>query len=225
MSEKTATLKINTGEYSRFDYSGWIHYYDLYAGRDSAGTYWFSKLSFNTNGLKIKKSKTLTISHTVHYTSNPYGTSAILTTSELTPSQVHNLTTEAKVTAVSGYVSYTNCDSHTYSENQSKGTVFYYTFDTDKLKSNTTYYIYIKRRVGLANAVGSTNGWTEYYNPCEPGYESYSSLKITYESGGNVNIHDGTKFRKYAAYIHDGTNFRRYTAYVHNGTEWVPYSG
>jgi hypothetical protein len=224
MSNKTATLTINTGQYSINGEYSWYDYRDLYAGRDSDGQYWFSKLSFNTNGLKIKKSTTLTISHTLRGTSNPYGTSAILTTSELTPNQVHALTTEANVIAVSGYIAYTHCDSHTSSANQSSGTVITYTFDTDKLKSDITYYIYIKRRVGLSNSTSSSpNGWTEYYNPCySDSYASYSSLSLTYESGGCVNIRNGSEFKKYAVYIYSDGKYKRYAPYVYKGSQWVP---
>ena len=226
MSTKTAALTIDSGVYSLNSEYSWYDYRELYAGRDSDGQYWFSKLSFNTNGLDFKKSKSLTLSHTTRQTSNPYGTSAILTTSELKPSEVHALTTEAKVLAVDGYVAYTHCDSHTSSVNQSSGTVFYYTFETENLTPDTTYYIYIKRRVGWTNdSTISTNGWTAYYNPAySDDYATYSSLTLTYEAGGYVNIYNGTEFKKYAAYIHNGSEFKRYVPYIYNGSKWVECS-
>ena len=72
----------------------------------------------------------------------------------------------------------------------------------------------------------SPNGWTAWYNPCySASYASYSSLSLTYESGGYVNIHDGTGFRKYAACIHNGTEYKRYIPYIYDGSKWVRYSG
>ena len=137
---------------------------------------------------------------------------------------IYNLNTDANVKAVDGYVSYTHCDSHTTSTNQPTGTVFYYTFEIDNLKPNTTYYVYIRRRIGLTSS-DTTNGYTSCYNPCNDSFASYSSLELTYESGGYVNIHNGTTFKKYGSYIYDNTNrFRRYSPYIHNGITWVKYS-
>lgn len=227
MSDKTSVLNV---EYSKYSINGEYSWYDddgfVYYGRAStgnyAGYYWFSKVCFNTNGLNFKQSKSINIVLTTYQTSNPWGTSALITSSELTPSQIHALTTDAKAQAVSGYIAHFDCTQAT-SGNLSAGTVIYYPLDTDKLKPNTTYYLYLKRWIGWTNESGGTNGWTCCYSPAT--YPSKSYIELTYEAGGYVNIHDGSKFKKYAAYIHNGTAFKKHVPYIHNGTKWVQYSG
>lgn len=182
---KTVELAITNGEYSTSSYSEWVASNTLYAGRDGNGTYWFSMLSFSIGELNdISKSSNLVLQCTIDNedSCNPYGTSAIVTASELTPSQVHALTTESAVTAVDGYIAHTNCTSHTTSGVVNPQTAFSYTISTDKLKANTTYYIYLKRRIGWANdSSTSTNGWTRFDNPATTGAAN-SFLTLTYEA-------------------------------------------
>ena len=226
MADKTSVLNV---EYSKYSINGEYNWYDddgyLYYGRSStgqyAGYYWFSKVCFNTNGLNFKQSKHLDLVFTTYQTSFPWGTSAIITTTELSPSEVHNLTSLDKVQAVSGFVAHFEADVG--ESNISSGTVVRYPLDTDKLKPNTTYYLYMKRYAGWANTTANYNGWTCCYSPAT--YPSYSYIELTYEAGGYVNIHNGTEFKKYSVYIHNGTEFKRYVPYIHNGTKWVQYSG
>lgn len=221
MSETTSTLNVECVKYSIDGEYSWYDTDYLYCGRDSNGDFWMSKVCFNTNGLNFKKSKKINIVLTTCQTSNPYGTSALISTAELTPSQVHNLTSDDKAQAVSGYIAHFDCTQET-SSNISSGTVIYYPLDTEALKPNTTYYLYFKRWIGWANNTSGTNGWTACYIPSATSTRSY--IELTYELGGYVNIHDNSGFRKYAAYIHNGNKFERYTPYVHNGTTWQPYS-
>lgn len=218
MSDKTSTLNVEYSKYSTGTEYSWYDDEYLYFGRDSSGSFWMSKICFNTNGLNFKQSKKINIVLTTCQTSNPYGTSALITTSELSPRQIHDLTTDAKAQAVSGYIAHFDATQETNS-NVSSDTVIYYPLDTDKLKPNTTYYLYFKRWIGWTNGTSGTNGWTACYSPA---YSSNSYIELTYETGGYVNIHDGTGFKKYSVYIHTDGTYKRYAPYVYKGSKWVP---
>ena len=220
MGEVTSTL---TAEYSKYtnDVYNWYDDNYLYFGRDSGGEFWMSKVCFNTNGLNFSKSKKINIVLTTCQRSNPYGTSALLTTSELTARTVYNVTSDALAQAVDGYIAHFDSPQSS-NANVASGTVVEYPCETDKLKPNTTYYLYFKRYIGWANNTSGTNGWTATYSPA---YSTKSYIQLTYETGGYVNIHDGSQFKKYVPYIYDGGKYKKCVPYIHNGTKWVKYSG
>lgn len=225
---KTVDLKITYGGYAQNGDGAWKEgNSELYAAREGDGAFFFSKLAFSTEGIDIHKSAAISLAMTLCGTSNPYGTSAILTTAELTPAQIHALTTESAVAGVSGYVAYTHCTSHTSSKNAEAGSQIVYEITTEALKSNTTYYLYIRRRVGLPNTNESTPaGWTEMYNPCHSDtYAEYSAVTLTYEPGGYVRIDDGGSIRGYHSHIDDGERIRKYNAYIDTGDAIVKYTG
>ena len=224
---ESKNLVITYGAYAMHGDPGWqVNSAGLHAAR-SSGYFYFSKMGFNTKGLDIGKSAKLSLTVTIRQNSNPYGTSAILTTSELTPSQVYNMTSESVLKATEGYVAYTHCTSHTVSGDVSSGSKVTYTFSTSDIKPNQEYFIYIKRRIGWTNATsGGVNGYTTWYNPCYTGanYAGYTTLTLTYEKGGYVNIDLGTSFGKHVAYIDNGTSFGKYVPYIDDGTAWHKYS-
>ena len=220
-------LAITYGAYAMNGDTSWRENRAGLQAARSGGYFYFSKMGFDTKGLDIGKSVSLSLTITTSQTSNPYGTSAILTTSELTPSQVHNITSEEVLDATEGYVAYVHCTSHTSNGNVNPGAKVTYTFDIGNLKPNQEYFIYIKRRIGWTNAAtGGTNGYTVWYNPCYSGddYTKYTTLTLTYEKGGYVNIDLGTSFGKHIAYIDNGTSFDKYVPYIDDGTMWHKYS-
>ena len=174
---KTVQLPILTGSKCYIDYNlgngytVWMNSSQLEAAR-SSGVFFASKLNFDTSGLKLRGKVNLFLELTAIGTSNPYGTSLILTTTELTSEQVLPLTTEEELKAIDGFVAYTNCTSHTTSGNISAGEKFSYALNEVEIRKNTPYYIYIKRQIGWENT-GSLlyiNGYTQFYNPAYPEY-------------------------------------------------------
>lgn len=208
---KTTQLPILTGRYAEYDYNllyftDWGDSSELFAAR-SAATYFFSKLSFNTNDVKIRGKAGLFLELTALSTSNPYGTSLILTTSELTPAQVHALTTEEQVKATEGFVAYAHCTSHTSSGNISAGAKFSYKLTDVDIEKDKTYYIYIKRRIGWNNSGSGVNGLTHAYNPSRAASADTARLELSFEPDGTMVFHNG--------------EWRNGTTYIRRDGAWV----
>lgn len=204
---ETAKLNIIASGWALYGYSAWQPGdNELYAARGNGG-YYFSFMKFDTTGLSIGDNAALTLEVTLSGTSNPYGTSLILTTSELSPGKVHELSTETAVKAVEGFVAYTNCASHTSSGNVAAGNKAAYSL-TAPIKGDTQYYIYIRRRIGVSSSV---NGFTSWYDPMYSQEQAGTvTLELVYEPGGGADhvYHNGA-WHKGARYIwHNGAWIR-----------------
>lgn len=205
---ETSYPKILTGAYAYLQNgstTAWAEgNNELYAARNGESFY-FSKMTFSTEGLKVKGPVAIFFEITASQKSNPYGTTLILTTSELTPYQVYQLKNEDAVKAVSGYVAHVNCTSHTVSGDISKGGKASYSLTAD-MEKDTVYYIYIKRQVGWENNDSGLNGWTGFYNPAYSAeFAEYTTLSLTYDAGPEGCVVDGGEFQAGTMYTyHNG---------------------
>lgn len=233
MSTTTKSLAINTGQWAHCAYGANSWNSDengvLYAARDAQHSYYVAKLSFNTNNVNWIGIPSLTLSLKTSENSNPYGTCAVLSTESLKPHNIYDVIydaayfafNEADIKNISGYITHKNCTSHTVSETKPKDTIFSYDFGDINLSQNTTYYIYIIRRISSNT---NLNGWTAFYSPCASSNAVNPPIVLEYKAP-HVNIHNGTEFKKYIPYVYDDGKFKRCIPYIHNGTKWVKYSG
>lgn len=79
---------------------------------------------------------------------------------------------------------------------------------TDKLKSNTTYYLFLwcsnNTNIQVYDVMSSTRG---------------ASVSLVYE-GGIIYIDNGESFDSYQVYIDNGTSWDMYIPYIDNGSGW-----
>ncbi len=194
---KTTELTIASAAYSAHNFGGtWYSQWEtkndeVYAGRegiDNGGTYFCSEFIFSTEGVNFVSAESITLNLTdsVGY-SNCGRTSAILTSLQLTGKQVYEIDKESQLneTDIPGFISHTFCTSHPNPKDRvtEKGEKVVYQFKNIKILPNKTYYIYVKRRVGLVNSntTEGIGGWSEFYNPYyKESYNKYGSIVLEY---------------------------------------------
>lgn len=93
--------------------------------------------------------------------------------------------------------------------------------ETDKLNSNTTYYLFLwSDRDGNSNSSvtiqpqGMTISGSNKVN---------HTITITIDDAGIVYIDNGTTFEAYYVYIDNGSGWDRYIPYIDNGSGWDLY--
>lgn len=121
---------------------------EVYFGRDGSGNHYYSKFAFKTPKVMGKPQK-LTLSLITSQQSNPTPNVAYLSQEDLQADQL---------SSTSSYIAQA-ASNHTANTNVLAGTSVEFAFDTDALKPDTTYFIYVKR------VSSNYNGFTGVYNP------------------------------------------------------------
>ena len=151
-----------------------------------------SRIVVNTGDLRLAKSEKLVVTVVLDGTSSPAGTYAVLTkdgsftpktalSSDTVGGNVHMPSAALLNSAIAESYPYEDQDGtkvHTGS-NKGYGFVYYYVFDTEQLKSNETYYIYVVRNI--YTGCGTTSGYTV-------GSNSKMTCVLTYKDHYTINF-------------------------------------
>lgn len=162
--------------------NSWHEYTEIYAGREgqaSGSKYCLSKIKFSTPNQDLT-SGNLELNLTIRRGHVSKYTSAILSSVELSKQEVHGADSEDEVIELNGYIAHCNG-----APSEDLSTISY-NLQGVTLSSNTTYFIYLKRQIGLENkqsaaetAKDNKNGFTAMYNPYK--YPDKSLLTFTAE--------------------------------------------
>ena len=148
--------------------SGWSNgYYEIYAAREgpkSGSSYFMSKIEF-VAPIEVKEAD-LQLILTVSRGFATEFTSAILTTTSLTGQEIYDADEESKAKILEGYLCY--CDGTVLDDQTPKR--MSYTFSRLTFESGKTYYIYLRRKLGLLNKknpedTSENNGFCAFLNP------------------------------------------------------------
>jgi len=180
------------------DWSSWSSEKEAYAGHAN-GVYYAAEFSFTTpDFVGLSKSITLSFSTKYSYDRYPYFRYAICSSDAnyhryaKTMSSVSDPYQIAAGTAQWGYL------NATYSDHE-------ITISCEKLKPNTTYYVFLWAY--------TTNDLAVYDLPMEHWFY------ITYDQG-LVRIDDGEKILTAVPYIDNGTEWVRAMPYIDTGESW-----
>lgn len=152
------------------------------SGEDGGGPFYFAKLSFSTKELNFLVSESLILKVTAtnkNMTSNFGRISAILSERELTGSEVYEIVSEQTLMSTDGVLTYANCKEAVDEDYRvSAGTEVSFEFNTSRIDSNKNYYIYLKRKIGLANlqVTPGTGGFSYIGNPIT--YPNLASIEL-----------------------------------------------
>lgn len=211
----TAVLTKGYCGYGETDTSSWDDSVSIYSGEDG-GTYYVGKLELSTAGLEIGKSQSLLIDVELNTLSSPKGCIGVLSTrGDLKPSQVPNSKNSGPSTTLLGDGFIASSYASPQKSNMASGEHFTLTFDTDKIESDKTYYLYLMRSLHVSGYTGSGFCRTT---------KGRVTATLTYEDYYCVQIGTGSGFDKHAIHLHDGTSYGKYRLYTHDGTSWKPYS-
>ena len=179
-------LELITGAYSynsptNLRDHAWVYNNnELYAAREGTGNkyYYCTRLEFTTNNTVFLNAKRITLSLTSSRGYTSRYTTAILCSDALSGYEVYKLTSEENIKSLPGFMSMT--------EGEPSEEKMIYTFDDFEdskiqLESNRTYFIYIKRLVGLENKNGGVNGFMAIVNPFYNNKKDQASLILEYE--------------------------------------------
>ena len=211
----TAVLTKDYCGYGESNTSSWDDSSTIYSG-ESGGTYYVGKLELSTEGLEIGESQSLLIDVELNTTSSPKGCIGVLSTrGDLKPSQVANSKNSGPSETLLGEGFIASSYASPQNTNMASGEHFTLTFDTNKIESDKTYYLYFMRSLHASEYTGSGYCRTT---------KGRVIATLTYEDYFCVQIADGSSFDKHAIHLHDGIAYGKYRLYMHDGASWKPYS-
>lgn len=191
------SLTISNKQYATGGYSKWTTIGEdnqFYSGK-SGGSYYRSRMSFNTNGLIISSVNSLTLTLTIAQNSSPKGLMGVLTTSSgsyLVPSKIQNDVVTGPSTDLNSIklaTSYAyDINNNIAGVNVSDGNKIYLKFTGMELESDETYWIYLIRTTnnytgtgfcGLQASSATLNlNYNSYTNCSQPSNLSITSLHL-----------------------------------------------
>ena len=190
----------------------------------ASGNQWRSKLVLPVGDAAIGKSTRLVVGMSPYdYTVWPGTVKAVLSADgSLTPAQVlsqnkvgsyrngpHEDLLAVSIAQSVAYSDEAGTSEVKYSTSMKKGQTFYFVFDTDALKANTTYYLYAMRDCSSSSYAGFT----------VIDELSFITASLTYEkvSGSYMYYRSSAGTVKCEAYANDGTPIKC-DIYYNNGT-------
>lgn len=173
---------------------------EVYSGKSESYVF-YTKFAFQTPAA-LSKSKTLTLGVTTSQNSNPLANTAFLSEVDMTSDQVASMESYIASSAPVGGSTAT-----------SAGTEITFTFETDALKANTTYYLYIKR----TNT--AYNGFFAMYNPLYGEQSNKAYVLLDYLKGAG-RIYTGESYHTAIPHVYTNGSWKMAAPTLYSSGVW-----